>query len=322
MKATTFLLTDSVQRSILWRVFCSILLLLTCYLLVQQAQAVTPAPDGVYTGWNTAEGQDALFSDTTGAFNTAIGGDALYADTTGSSNTAVGAFSLTANSSGFQNAAVGQGALRYNTTGYNNMASGFQALYFNTTGTANTASGAKALFKNTIGFDNTASGVNALYGNTTGSNNTATGAAALYSNTTGSGNTANGLSALFSNTTGSNNTADGYLSLLNKPVTFRYKDDLDPKRITRFGLVAEEVQKVNADLVARDEQGKPYTVRYEAVNAMLLNEFLKEHRTVQDLKAVVAQQQKQIEALTAGLQKVSAEVEMSKPLLQTIANGQ
>src|SRR5205814_6573041 len=69
-----------------------------------------------------------------------------------------------------------------------------------------------------------------------------------------------------------------------KPVTFRYKKDLDPDGIPQFGLVAEDVQKINPDLVARDEQGKPYTVRYEAVNAMLLNEFLKEHQTVQDLK--------------------------------------
>src|SRR5262249_49793550 len=99
-----------------------------------------------------------------------------------------------------------------------------------------------------------------------------------------------------------------------KPVTFLYKHELDPEGIPQFGLVAEEVEKVNPDLVARDDQGKPYTVRYEAVNAMLLNEFLKEHRTVQEQKAIIAElkqdfqsrlahQQKQIEALTAGLQK-------------------
>jgi predicted ribosome quality control (RQC) complex YloA/Tae2 family protein len=120
-----------------------------------------------------------------------------------------------------------------------------------------------------------------------------------------------------------------------KPVTFHYKHELDPDGIPQFGLVAEQVEKVNPDLVARDEQGKPYTVRYEAVNAMLLNEFLKEHRKVEKLEATVmqqqkqfeatiaqqrkdfqataAQQQKQIEALTAGLQKVSAQAEMSKP---------
>jgi len=106
-----------------------------------------------------------------------------------------------------------------------------------------------------------------------------------------------------------------------KPVTFRYKHELDPEGIPQFGLVAEQVDKVNPDLVARDQDGKPYSVRYEAVNAMLLNEFLKQHRTVQDLKATVAQQQKQIEALTAGLQKVSAQLELSKPATQTVGNN-
>lgn len=81
-------------------------------------------------------------------------------------------------------------------------------------------------------------------------------------------------------------------------MSFRYKKDLDPQGIPQFGLVAEDVAKVDPDLVARDEEGKPYTVRYEAVNAMLLNEFLKEHKRVQELKDTVAQQQKAIQALT------------------------
>jgi hypothetical protein len=98
-----------------------------------------------------------------------------------------------------------------------------------------------------------------------------------------------------------------------KPVTFHYKHDIDPDGIPQFGLVAEEVEKVNPALVARDEQGKPYTVRYDAVNAMLLNEFLKARRQI-DV------QQKQIEALTAGLQKVSAQLELSKPAPQTVKN--
>src|SRR5204863_6642301 len=96
-----------------------------------------------------------------------------------------------------------------------------------------------------------------------------------------------------------------------KPVTFRYNREVDPEGIPQFGLVAEEVEKVNPDLVARDEQGKPFTVRYEAVNAMLLNEFLKAHSKVQDLEANAARQQKQIEALTAGLEKVSVQLETS-----------
>ena len=121
-----------------------------------------------------------------------------------------------------------------------------------------------------------------------------------------------------------------------KPVTFRYKQELDPESIPQFGLVAEDVEKVNPDLVARDDQGKVYTVRYEAVNAMLLNEFLKAHRkmqeqeaTITELKSTVAQQQKGMEVFAATLkeqasqiQKVSAQVEMSKPAPQTVLNNQ
>ena len=104
------------------------------------------------------------------------------------------------------------------------------------------------------------------------------------------------------------------------PVTFRYKQELDPNGVPQFGLIAEQVEKINPDLVVRDADGKINTVRYEAVNAMLLNEFLKEHHQVQDLKAIVAGQQKQIEALTAGLQKVSAKLEASKPARQVAHN--
>jgi hypothetical protein len=132
--------------------------------------------------------------------------------------------------------------------------------------------------------------------------------------------------------------SEAILSL--KPVTFRYKKELDSDAIPQFGLVAEDVEKVNPDLVARDEQGKPYTVRYEAVNAMLLNEFLKEHRKVQeqeatvtrlestmarqqkDFQATVAELRSAIKAQAAQLQQVNAQVEMSKPILQTIANNQ
>ena len=105
-----------------------------------------------------------------------------------------------------------------------------------------------------------------------------------------------------------------------KPVTFRYKKELDAKGAPQFGLVAEEVAKVNPDLVVADDQGKPFTVRYEEVNAMLLNEFLKEHRKVQELEANTARQQKQIDALTVELQKVSAQVEASKPAPQVVNN--
>src|SRR5262249_25231322 len=86
--------------------------------------------------------------------------------------------------------------------------------------------------------------------------------------------------------------SEGILAL--KPVTFRYKEERDPKGIPQFGLVAEDVEKVNSDLITRDRDGKPYTVRYEAVNAMLLNEFLKEHQKVQKLQATATRQEKEI----------------------------
>ena len=112
-----------------------------------------------------------------------------------------------------------------------------------------------------------------------------------------------------------------------KPVTFRYKKEIDPAGAPQFGLVAEQVEKVNPDLAVRDKEGKPYTVRYEQVNAMLLNEFLKEHRkneeqeaTIAQLKRDSAEQRKQIETLTAGLQKVSAQLELSKSAPQTVLN--
>src|SRR6266481_8355097 len=115
-------------------------------------------------------------------------------------------------------------------------------------------------------------------------------------------------------------TSEAILSL--KPVTFRYKKELDPAGIPQFGLVAEEVEKINPSLVARDKEGKPYSVRYEAVNAMLLNEFLKEHQKVQKLEATLTQQQtsfeskfayqqKQIEALATNLEKMSAQLELT-----------
>jgi len=129
------------------------------------------------------------------------------------------------------------------------------------------------------------------------------------------------------------NASEAILAL--KPVTFRYKEELDPDKIPQFGLVAEEVEKVNPDLVVRDDDGEIYTVRYEAVNARLLNEFLKEHRKVEEQQATItrleskvakqeltaAQQQKQIQALTAGLQKVTARVEAANPVPRVVSDN-
>jgi len=412
-------------RSSPGRALLCVSLLIGCYAISPMAQAVSPAPDGCYPGFTTAEGCKALNFLTTGAGNTGLGWESLLSDTTGSYNTGVGAGALILNN-GDSNTAVGAVALLLNTTGTENTAVGTDALVYNDTGANNTAVGAFALFSNTTGMENTANGIDALYGNTTGHSNTATGVAALTFNTIGHDNTANGLGALGNNTTGSDNTANGvgalgsntvgnfntadgdvalnmctgsfnialgYFAGLNlttgdhnidignqgvadeantirigtsgiqtatfiagisgtavvgdavvvdangqlgtatssarfkkqikpmdktseailalKPVSFQYKSD--SKGTPQFGLIAEEVAKVNPDLVVHDRNGEIYSVRYEAVNAMLLNEFLKARRQI-DV------QQKQIEALTAGLQKVSAQLEATKPAPQVVNN--
>jgi Chaperone of endosialidase len=379
-----------------------------CFGLLPKVAAVVPAPDGGYPGGNTAEGQNALFSLTTGQFNTAVGWFSLRNVTSGSYNTAVGAGTLVANT-GDQNTATGVGALLSNTSGNGNTAHGALALLSNTTGLDNTAVGVAALRSNTggqfpQGSQNTAVGGIALLDNTTGYQNTALGMFALHFNTTGAANTACGGAALEQNTEGNNNVALGNLAGANQttgsgnvyigsgmvgaagendrtyirnvyssvasarimyvdsdnrigtlsssrrykeevkpmdksseglfslhPVTFRYKKNIDPAGTAQFGLIAEDVIKVNADLVTPDAEGKPYSVRYDQVNAMLLNEFLKEHKKVERLQATVAAQQKgfqskladhqkQIELLAASLQKISARLETSRPAPELTSN--
>jgi len=314
---------------------------------------------------NTAIGFQALTFNTTGGDNTATGQGALNANTTGSENTADGVGALADNTTGNRNTASGSFALFSNTGGNRNTAAGFQALFSNTTGSDNTAIGFNALLNNTNGNNNIALGSNAGVNLAFDSDNIAIGHAGVagQSNTIRIGTrgthnatfiagisgapAAGGVEVII----GSNGKLGTILSserfkdkiqpmarsseaiLALRPVTFRYRQEIDPEGIPQFGLVAEEVEKVNPDLVAHDEQGKPYTVRYEAVNAMLLNEFLKEHRKVEQLQATVAQEQKgfeaklakqeeQIEKLTAGLQKVSARLELSKSAPRTVQNNQ
>jgi hypothetical protein len=477
MKITIPIIRTSTSRPSFRCRFVLVILTLVGSTLLREAHAVTPAPDGGYPGGNTAEGQNALLSLTTGADNTAVGIFSLLSLTNGNFNTADGAGTLLSNTAD-QNTAIGAGALLSNSTGEDNTANGAFALFSNTTASGNTAIGSNALLNNTTGGTlgitnnlavgpNVAVGQQALENNTIASGNTAVGYQALGSNTTGLNDTDLGLStavgfqalahvsgpdaalndafgyhALFNLISGANNVAIGANSLLNltsgnvnvavgspagvnltsgefnvfigsgagsdvttasnvicigaagnnisgtcfidhifngtssggvavfvnsngrlgtstssqrfkedikpmgraseailalKPVTFHYKKELDADRIPQFGVVAEDVEKVNPDLIVRDKDGKPYSVRYEQVNAMLLNEFLKEHREVQDLKAAAvkqeatiadlestvvnqekdfqlkfAKQEKQIEALTLGLQKVSAKVDISR----------
>src|SRR5438874_6012836 len=325
--------------------------------------------------FNTAEGFGALFNNTSGTQNTATGVNALISNTTGSFNTAHGVNTLFRNTTGFQNAATSVQALFSNTTGFHNTAAGFQALLSNTTGNHNTADGDNALVHDTTGSLNTAIGAHTLDQNITGSSNVALGFQAGF-NITGNGNVCVGQNIVGvageSNVTrirnvGSTAQANGVFVTVGassklgiqdssrrykddikpmdkasealfalKPVSFRYKQEIDPARSPDFGLIAEDVAIVNPDLVARDEDGKIVTVRYQAVYAMLLNEFLKAHSKVQEQEAVIAQvksnaakqeatiarQQKQIEALTEGLQKVSAQLEAGKTSPRIVLNDQ
>jgi Chaperone of endosialidase len=299
---------------------------------------------------NTAVGYHALIRTTTGDDNTATGSGALNSNTTGSNNTANGVQALFFNTRGSLNTATGTEALFNNTTALFNTAMGYRALFSNT-GLSNTANGYQALFRNTIGGFNIALGHQAGMNLTTGSNNIDIGNAGVAGDSNkiriGKQGTHNGTfiagisgvavmgSQVVVNANGRLGVAASSarfkeaIKLMDKaseaihalkPVTFRYQKGIDPQGIPQFGLVAEDVEKVNRDLVVRDKEGKPYTVRYEAVNAMLLNEFLKEHRKNEEQEATIARQQKQIEAFTAGLQKVSAQLEASKSAPQIVNN--
>lgn len=417
-----------------------IALALVCFGLVPRAHGVSPAPDGCYPGFTTAEGCNALDSLTSGVGNTAFGWYSLFVDTTGSyntgvgggalvlnnadDNTAVGAAAMLLNTGGHDNTAVGTDALVHNGTGnfntgngafalFSNTASdqntavGYQALFSNGTG-LNTAVGYQALFANLGGLENTAMGDQALLDNTGGFFNVAVGGAALLSNVTGNDNTACGGGALTAST-GNDNTAIGFQAGINsstgsnnvyigsgiggvagesnacyiasifgqtsvngvpvlinsfnqlgtttsskrfkrdikpmdntsealfslKPVSFRYKKEIDPAGTAQLGLVAEDVEKINPDLVVRDREGKAYSVRYDQVNAMLLNEFLKEHHKVHqqetaiaELKSTILQQQKGIEALASRLnqqdtkiEKVNAQIEVNKAAPRVVLNN-
>ena len=327
---------------------------------------------------NTAVGSLALYGLTSGGGNTAVGGYALQSNTIGVNNTATGVYTLDSTTTGNQNTATGVSALLNNTIANNNTADGFQALRDNT-GASNTAIGSKALLRNSTGSSNIGLGVSAGANLTTGSNNIAIGnfGVAAESNTIRIGQVqtrtfikgisgvaiagagvvvnANGqlgtspCSARFKDEiTPMDRTSEAILAL--KPVTFRYKQEIDADRAPQFGLVAEDVEKVNPDLVTRDADGKVYTVRYDAVNAMLLNEFLKEHKKVEeqdckmqeqeatiaqlrkDLRATVTQLTAQLEEQATQIQRVSAQLEMSKfatgrirgggPAPQTVLNSQ
>jgi Chaperone of endosialidase len=285
------------------------------------SEAGIPPPEGNHGHGNTAEGTEALFSNTTGQANTAIGVGALYKNTTGTGNTATGMAALGSNTNGFSNTAIGARALMMNTTGNYNVGLGDSAGESLTTGDNNIDIGYSVVGvkgeSNTIRIGNTDIVATFIRGI---SGQTAVGGAAVFVDSNGKLGTMT-TSTRFSDEIKPMDKASEVILTL-KPVTFRYKQEIDPKSIRQFGLIAEEVEKANPDLVGRDEKGKVYSVRYDAVNAMLLNEFLKEHRKVEDQGAMIAKQQKQIEALTTGLQKLSAQLEASKPAPQVVNNNQ
>ena len=362
----------------------SVVFVLAWFAIAPLVRAVVPAPDGGYPAFTTAEGQNALFSLTTGSANTAVGWFSLFSDTEGSFNTATGAGSLLFNISD-QNTAFGAAALLFNTTGFGNTAVGAAALLNNTANFVGTPNGGP-------GSGNTAVGVSALSSNTTGAFSTAVGSYALVNNT-GFGNTALGSGAgvgvtnannvivigepganvnnscfignIYSNVqpivgtdpdsvtiTSSGRLGRGNVSsrrykheikpmekaseaiyALN-PVSFRYHKQYDQTQTLAFGLIAEEVAEVNPDLVGRNPEGQPESVRYEQINAMLLNEFLKEHRRgdeqdckIQEQETTIAQLRSEIRNLAAmvneqasQLQKVNAWIETSEAKPQFAQN--
>ena len=308
--------------------------------LLPKARAVVPPPDGGYPNFTTAEGTNALKNLTTGAANTAVGWFSLKSVTTGSFNTGVGAGTLVLNT-GDNNTATGAGALLSNTTGIYNTANGAFALSSNTNGTSNTAIGYGALLNNMTGVANTAIGPSAGYNVTTGSRNVYIGHDVLgaeESNTTRISNvydsvaTGRQVYVNSDNKIGTLSSSRRYKEEITpmekasepilrlKPVTFRYTKDVDPDQALSFGLIAEDVAKINPELITRDKNGKPQTVRYEAVNAMLLNEFLKEHRKNEEQGATIARLEKDLETMTATLQKVSAQIEVKRPSARTVLN--
>ena len=461
MKIMTSLISSSLTGRFLQSKLIFVVLAVLYLTVLPKSQAVVPVPDGGYPGFNTAEGQNALFSLTAGAGNTAVGWHSLFSDTSGGfntalgagtllfnnadANTAVGTAALLLNTAGEHNTAIGTSALLNNTIGYSNTEIGSAALFSNTegryntaigetalldntTGQLNTAIAAGALSRNTTGVNNTAVGYAALLGNTTGDTNTAVGSFALNSNDTGIGNSAMGVNALAINTAGSFNTAigdialsqnagtlntavgwraginntggsvniylgnegggpnesnrtrlgrmgdaptlftyiagifgtnvsgtavyidsEGQLGTVNssrrfkhdikpmdkaseailslKPVTFRYNSDT--KASPQCGLIAEEVAEVDPNLIVRDNNGDLLTVRYDQVNAMLLNEFLKEHRKVQEQEvtiallmsndakqeATISDLKKDVEVLTTQLKEQAAQIRKMSALV-------
>ena len=347
MKPTTVPSIDPMKRSPLRRAFLRISLLLICFGLSPTVKAVSPEPDGGYPNGNTAEGHGAFFNLATGDRNTALGLNTLFRNTVGDSNTATGAGALTDNINGNRNTATGAQALNRNTRKNDNTANGFNVLNFSE-GNGNTAIGSRVLENNLTGNSNIALGDEAGRNLNGGSSNIDIGnegvagegstirigsasqtktfiagisgagvtGAAVQVNAAGQLGTAPSSKRFKDQIKQMDKVSEAVLAL--KPVTFRYNTEIDPAGIQQFGLVAEGVEAVNPDLVIRDKEGKPYSVRYDQANAMLLNEFLKEHRKVEELESAVARVEARLKENDAKIQKVSDQLEMSEPATQAV----
>jgi hypothetical protein len=345
----------------------AILSVLACFALLPQMQALSPAPDGCYPNFTTAEGCNALNSLTAGTGDTGIGWRSLFSNSTGNFNTGVGVGALVLNNAD-SNTAVGAAALLLNTTGSDNTAIGSDTLVHNDSGSFNIAIGDDTLSNNISGSSNiVVGGFGAGFNLVAGSNN-------IY---IGPGVSANGpfdesdtirindsapaaggatsqvfFAGIDGSTVGAVNspvlvnpngqlgtavssarfkkdidrmgkTSEAIFAL--RPVTFHYKGDTT--NTPQFGLIAEEVAKVNPALILMDKEGKPYSVRYEHINAMLLNEFLKEHKKVEEQQASISELKSEVQAMVAQLkeqaaqtQKVRAQLEVNEPAPEVVTN--
>jgi hypothetical protein len=332
-------------------------LVLACFALLPSVQA-TPDPGAVGGGnSNAADGFGALNATVSGTNNSGFGANALHSLSTGNNNAAQGNSALFSNTSGNKNTALGVLTLRFNQSGNDNTAVGYRA-FNNSTGSNNVGVGSGAGRDQTAGSGNTFIGTNAgiippdtgTYNNTIFLGNTGdddannpdgrcylgfvrgveTGnddAITVVIDSDGQLGTISSSRRFKKDIKPMDQTSEAILAL--KPVTFHYKDGDNKAAVAtpQYGLIAEDVAEVNPDLVVRNKEGEIYSVRYDAVNAMLLNEFLKEHRKVQELEATVAQQKKDMEVFAANLkeqaaqiQKVSAQLEVNKSAPRTVAN--
>jgi len=302
-------------------------------------------------GTNTAVGAGALFSNTTGGDNNAVGAFALFTNDSGFFNNAVGHSALQSNVDGGQNNAMGDLALFSNTSGGTNTAVGDDALFSVTEGSSNTGLGDEAGNGITTGSNNTCIGAGAGVGIDIGSDIIAIGtpAAGIFANfgptcfiggiNEPTGDPGSTVAVLIDSNNNLGTSAStrrvkhdikpmdkaSEVILALKPVTFKYNYDV--KNTPCFGLVAEDVAEVDRDLVVLDKEGRPKTVRYDQVNAMLLNEFLKEHKKVEEQQASISQLKGEMQTMVAQLkeqaaqiQKVSAQLEVNKPAPQVVAN--